>query len=300
MAEFAVSDFGDDDVWADAVTNHQMGGLAKPLKSSYSQGDKGANLSLTTYSVSDVMQGAALYRPETSFYNQFNQSISSDLKDLITGNGGTGTVLGQRAQFLPYDILTKKGFSDGKIAAAGGFVAGTVGDVKFNEAGTGSMGQFLSNAAREVGYTEEGGNRNKFATEAGHQNGQAWCATFVVAMAHRAGIKLPSESAFTPTMADGFKKVNQWSTTPQAGDVVFFDFPNDSKHRIQHVGIVEKVNGDGSIVTIEGNTSSGAGSQDNGGGVFRKTRKANAGMVGYGRPNFATSSTTEEAEKSAA
>jgi peptidoglycan hydrolase-like protein with peptidoglycan-binding domain len=56
--------------------------------------------------------------------------------------------------------------------------------------------------------------------------------------------------------------------------------------RIQHVGFVEKVNGDGSIVAIEGNTSGGdSGSQDNGGGVFRRVR-ARSLIVGFGRPPY--------------
>jgi hypothetical protein len=38
------------------------------------------------------------------------------------------------------------------------------------------------------------------------------------------------------------------------GAVVFFDFP-DSTYRIQHVGLVTAVNGDGTVNTIEGNTS---------------------------------------------
>jgi hypothetical protein len=66
---------------------------------------------------------------------------------------------------------------------------------------------------------------------------------------------------------------------------VFFDFP-DSHTGIQHVGFVERVRADGTLVTIEGNTSSGtSGSQDNGGGVYRRTRPP-AYVVGYGRPAY--------------
>lgn len=143
----------------------------------------------------------------------------------------------------------------------------------------------IAAAVGELGYTESpaGSNRTKYAKEAGHANGQPWCATFVVAMARRVGVKLPSESAYTPTMAAGFKSLTK---LPQPGDIAFFDFP-DSKRRIQHVGIVESVNFAKATVTcIEGNTSPGtAGSQDNGGGVYRRTRPF-AHVVGFGRPAY--------------
>lgn len=155
---------------------------------------------------------------------------------------------------------------------------------------------FVRAAAREVGYTECSGNgcrdhdrRNhtKFAAEAEHLNGYAWCATFVVAIARRLGITLPSESAYTPTMANAFKKAGRWHATPQVGDVPFFDFP-DSKRRIQHTGILESWT-DTTVTCIEGNTSAGtAGSQDNGGGVYRRTRPRSH-VVGFGRPMFSQS-----------
>lgn len=145
------------------------------------------------------------------------------------------------------------------------------------------MASMLEHALREVGTIEDppGSNRTRYAKEAGHLNGQPWCASFVVAVARRAGVKLPSESAYTPTMALAFKKAGLWSTTPHVGAVVFFDFP-DSKHRIQHVGIVESFD-KRTVTSIEGNTSPGRwGSQDNGGGVYRRTRPI-AHAVGFGR-----------------
>lgn len=153
--------------------------------------------------------------------------------------------------------------------------------------------EFIAAARAEIGYTEApaGSNRTKFAALAGHAQAQPWCATFVVAIARRVGLRLPNESAYTPTMANGFKSAQRWAyegeMTPvcQPGDLAFFDFPGDSKTRIQHVGIVESVNA--SLVTcIEGNTSSSiAGSQDNGGGVYRRSRPRSH-VVGFGRPEF--------------
>jgi hypothetical protein len=144
-------------------------------------------------------------------------------------------------------------------------------------------------AASEVGTTEQppGSNRTEYAAEAGHLNGYAWCATYVVAMFRRAGIKLPNESAYTPTMLNGFfasKAGTRGSKGIAAGDVVFFNFDRGSLP--QHVGIVVSVNKDGSLITLEGNTSAGdAGSQANGGGVFRRIRPAKY-VVGFGRPAY--------------
>lgn len=56
---------------------------------------------------------------------------------------------------------------------------------------------------------------------------------------------------------------------PKAGDLVFFNFNKDS--RVEHIGIVEFVNADGTINSIEGNTSTS--NDANGGQVMRRIRK---------------------------
>jgi hypothetical protein len=70
---------------------------------------------------------------------------------------------------------------------------------------------------------------------------------------------------------------------PVAGDLVLYDYGNLG--HAHHIGIVKSATRDGrgsiSIVTVEGNTSSGtSGSQDNGDGVFVKHRDT-AGVIGY-------------------
>lgn len=148
-----------------------------------------------------------------------------------------------------------------------------------------SPNDFIGMARRSVGMTETPVNRTPFAAIAGHANGQPWCATYVVATARQIGLRLPSESAYTPTMADGFKRAGLFTQTPQPGDVGFVDFPGDNKTRVQHVAIVERVVGD-TIATVEGNTSSGVrGSQDNGGMVAERMRPRSI-FVGFGRPPF--------------
>lgn len=138
----------------------------------------------------------------------------------------------------------------------------------------------LALARKEIGYNEGPNNDNKFAKQAGHANHQPWCASFVVAIFRAAGMKLPSESAYTPSMANGFKQTGAWTNKPAVGAVVFFQWP--SMGRIAHVGIVESVRSDGSIVTIEGNTNT-KGSRT-GGSVMRMARRAN--IAGYGIPKY--------------
>lgn len=93
-------------------------------------------------------------------------------------------------------------------------------------------------------------------------------------------------------MDDWFVKKGQgvsWRQTPKRGDIVFFDF-NGKHTKRTHVGIVEKVNADGSLTTIEGNTS--VSSNDNGGAVMRRTRWPYQ-VTRYGRPAYASTAEME-------
>lgn len=155
----------------------------------------------------------------------------------------------------------------------------------------------LALAASQIGYVETPRNRTKFGQWYG-LDGSPWCAQFVSWVFYNRGIPLPASTgkgfAYTPAGAAWFQRLSRWTHTPAPGHVVFYDFPGDGVNRISHVGIVERVNGDGSITAIEGNTSSGTGgSQTNGGGVYRRSRRV--GIVGYGIPPYNTSS-GEEAE----
>jgi hypothetical protein len=148
---------------------------------------------------------------------------------------------------------------------------------------------FIAECRRYLGTTEAppGSNRQPFADRAGHLNGYAWCASYIVACARAVGLKLPSESAWTPSMADGFRRAGRWYAKPERGDIGFIDFPGDNTTGIQHVVVIQQPGG---ILhkTIEGNTSSPynlAGSQDNGGGVYERTRQASL-FVGFGRPDY--------------
>lgn len=77
------------------------------------------------------------------------------------------------------------------------------------------------------------------------------------------------------------------SGKPQAYDHVTYDFGEGSGGPYDHVGQIEKVISLGPLVvirTLEGNTSStDAGSQSNGGGIYRKTRTVLRSRVAFFR-----------------
>ena len=161
---------------------------------------------------------------------------------------------------------------------------------------------FIEIARAEIG-TVEGpkDNETKYGKFA-KANFLPWCGSFVMWCANQVGLKIPN-CVSTLAGATAFKKAGTWqdaeTATPEPGDIVFFDFPGDGVDRISHVGIVVKDNGDGTVVCIEGNTSSDKkGDQRNGGEVCRKVRaykKKNGSkvlpskpvaIVGFGKPKF--------------
>ena len=143
----------------------------------------------------------------------------------------------------------------------------------------------LQIAAWQIGVLESpaGSNRQKYG-EAYGMNGQPWCMMFVWWVFHEAGFNLYKTASCT-TMANRYKAAGQWVTAGyKPGDIVMFDF-SGQRSKTEHVGIVERVNADGSLVTIEGNT--GTTNQANGGAVMRRTRKMSL-VTGACRPGYNT------------
>jgi peptidoglycan hydrolase-like protein with peptidoglycan-binding domain len=144
----------------------------------------------------------------------------------------------------------------------------------------------LAVAASQVGYYAPPGSSNKYGLWYG-LNFQPWCAEFVSWVAAQAGATdIIPKHAWTPSGAAWFQGRGQWhggTSGAARGDVVYYNF---SGAGISHVGLVESVNSDGSLNTIEGNTGGTfSASQVNGGLVARKRRLAY--IVGFGRPAYA-------------
>ena len=126
----------------------------------------------------------------------------------------------------------------------------------------------LDIARRELGSTESpaGSNRTKYGQWLG-LDGQPWCMSFVQWCFNQAGAPLPCRTGSCSALLRWYR-ANQPERVvpdPMPGDIVIY--------RFGHTGIVESASGS-DVTAIEGNTSPGqGGSQDNGGGVFRRTRK---------------------------
>lgn len=159
--------------------------------------------------------------------------------------------------------------------------------------------QFLMAARAEIG-TVEGpkDNETKYGafTKA---NFLPWCGSFVMWCAHQVGLKIPNVVS-TAMGAAKFQGTGAWSNAetakPKPGDLAFFDF-QEGGTPIDHVAIVVKDNGDGTVTTIEGNTSGDkkkSSSERNGGEVAQKVRaykadnkkQLKAFIVGFGTPKF--------------
>lgn len=125
----------------------------------------------------------------------------------------------------------------------------------------------LAIARGELGNTEfpAGSNRTKYGAWMG-MDGQAWCMSFVQWCFAQAGRPLPHKTASCGELLRWYQKYQpeRIVTAPRPRDVILYTFG--------HTGIVESAK-PGTVTAIEGNTSPGdKGSQDNGGGVFRRTR----------------------------
>lgn len=156
--------------------------------------------------------------------------------------------------------------------AAGGSASGSAGS---------SVSRLLQAAAAEMGTAERplGSNRVKYNTDyygwAVSGDSYPWCCVFVWWVFRQAGLSHlfygGQKTAGCRAAVSWFKEKGQWvNGNYQPGDIVFFG-PGGG----DHVGIVERVNGNGSYTTIEGNY---------GNRVSRVTRGSS--IYGAGRPAY--------------
>jgi len=126
-----------------------------------------------------------------------------------------------------------------------------------SNAGARALNQARAELARGVHETPDGSNdspdiaRYRTATQ-GAIKGGAWCAYFVSYLAKVAGSPLGdggSGIGYVPNITDWAKRTGKFISpggSVRPGDLILFP---------QHVGIVESVGANGSLVTIEGNHS---------------------------------------------
>ena len=136
------------------------------------------------------------------------------------------------------------------------------------------------NAARsQLGVKERGSNGQDFGALTGNTHDK-WCASFV-SWAFRNGLGSDDAgkkalygpySASVQGLLDNFKAHNALVQDPQPGDVILW------KSGRSHTGIVQSVNSNGTITTVEGNSGDMVKSNN-------PAIKSN-GLTGYGRPNW--------------
>jgi cell wall-associated NlpC family hydrolase len=120
--------------------------------------------------------------------------------------------------------------------------------------------KIISAAESQVGQAEQPPGSNDGpqiavyrSAVAGAQPGEPWCAYFTSWAAAQAGAPLGDAGAGIGSVAE----ITSWAqrtgryvpagSQPQPGDLILFG--------TEHVGLVESVNADGSLTTIEGNSS---------------------------------------------
>ncbi|MFI0454131.1 CHAP domain-containing protein [Actinomadura sp. 6N118] len=160
-----------------------------------------------------------------------------------------------------------------------------------------SSAKAISLALKQVGITEGANGRTKFhdwyikTNEAkltarrdggniAEYSGAAWCNMFVSWVGAQTGVKGMGWDAYTVQHARWLAKTKRWGQRAKPGALVFFDWQNGSSggvDGIDHVGMVVKDNGNGTISTIEGNISNS---------VVSKVRPKSS-VVGYGYPDYA-------------
>ncbi|MCW2956076.1 MAG: hypothetical protein JWO69_945 [Thermoleophilia bacterium] len=135
--------------------------------------------------------------------------------------------------------------------------------------GSGAVGaQMVALAQREIGVAESpmGSNESprikeyRAATAGAENTPGPWCAYFVSHLAKEAGAPIGANgngTGYVPTLEAWGKQEGRFTEfgaqPPQPGDIVIFNWNGAGVP--DHTGIVESVDADGTIHTIEGNSS---------------------------------------------
>jgi hypothetical protein len=158
-----------------------------------------------------------------------------------------------------------------------------------------SLSKVIETARGELGQHEDpaGSNLTKYGFWYG-VDGVPWCVIFLCWLFNQAGERMAffggGKTASCSMLLRWYKE--QGLTVPveqvQTGDIVILDFSGRQKDT-QHCGIVTKTwwgpDGFDRFETIEGNTTNGAGQQDNGGAVCEKIRYPSQ-IVAVCRPTY--------------
>ena len=145
-----------------------------------------------------------------------------------------------------------------------------------------SPAEFLKELRRHLGYSEPANGVTPYGVWYSRRVGDAqfrndpWCAMFVSYCGDKTNSPV-GQFAWTVAQAKWFKARGRFDRKPRRGSLVFFDWGGSHDlDRIDHVGVVEQVRKDGTLVTLEGNTSDR---------VARRVRTMST-VVGFGHPEW--------------
>lgn len=165
----------------------------------------------------------------------------------------------------------------------------------------GKKEDFVAAMREDIGFIEgPKDNETPYGKHTGHDF-QPWCGSLRDTKRDKVKIssKVMPNAVYTPSCVEAWKGMGRYRNPatyePQIGDDVFFIFEGKI---VQHIGTVIRNNGDGTVTTVEGNTSPDkkpAGSQNNGGEICMKVRAYRVDnkrglpvfVVGFGNPDWA-------------
>lgn len=138
----------------------------------------------------------------------------------------------------------------------------------------GAGAKMVALAQQELGVSETGDTNEsarireyRTATAGAESTPGPWCAYFVSYLAKEAGAPIGAGgngTGYVPTLEAWGKQENRFtqfgSGTPEPGDIVIFNWGGSGV--ADHTGIVERVDADGRIHTIEGNSSNAVRRRD--------------------------------------
>lgn len=133
--------------------------------------------------------------------------------------------------------------------------------------GSGAGARMVALAQQEIGVSETGGNNEstrireyRTATAGAENTPGPWCAYFVSYLAKESGAPIGASgngTGYVPTLQAWGKQENRYTEfgqgTPKPGDIVIINWGGSGI--VDHTGIVERVDPDGTVHTIEGNSS---------------------------------------------
>lgn len=201
-------------------------------------------------------------------------AFAGHLTSAMTGGPGAATPAGV-ATGSPY-VSSSLGTVPGLAGVAPVGAGGNVGQ------------QIAALATAELGVAEEPTGSNDGARIAEYRTATKgsgvgpWCAYFTSWVAAKAGVPIGPDGSgmgYVPTLKqwaeDTGRYIRGGSGAPQVGDLVVFERNGDGV--LDHIGVVTGVSPDGSIQTVEGNSSDKVSARSYGPGGY-------AGLVRLGTP----------------